>query len=95
MSMSDCPKCWDTPCSCGHQNPWVPKVERLGSALCDMVGQYCSEGEAEDGATIIGEPMDQASAADIEALVGLGYLTPREVVGFQFTSKAGVWGPKA
>lgn len=18
MSMSDCPKCWDTPCTCGH-----------------------------------------------------------------------------
>ena len=21
--MSDCPKCWDTPCSCGHEGYWV------------------------------------------------------------------------
>jgi hypothetical protein len=20
MSFSDCPKCWDTPCTCGHMN---------------------------------------------------------------------------
>ena len=19
MSLSDCPKCWDTPCTCGHE----------------------------------------------------------------------------
>jgi len=28
MSLSDCPKCWDTPCTCGHQYKFM-QVERV------------------------------------------------------------------
>jgi len=28
MSLSDCPKCWDTPCTCGYQY-WFMTLDRL------------------------------------------------------------------
>lgn len=32
MSLSDCPKCWDTPCTCGHEyQDWT--VERLEAQI--------------------------------------------------------------
>lgn len=32
MSMSDCPKCWDTPCSCGYAWRSATKSSRLKQA---------------------------------------------------------------
>lgn len=29
MALSDCPKCWETPCSCGYENPAVLRVQEL------------------------------------------------------------------
>lgn len=40
MALSDCPKCWETPCSCGHENPAVRRVEeleRLNAELCEKL----------------------------------------------------------
>jgi hypothetical protein len=37
MSLSDCPKCWDTPCSCGHEyKNW--SVERKVKIISAIIG---------------------------------------------------------
>ena len=43
MAMSDCEKCWETPCSCGHgYRDW--SAERLQSQI-DMLNQVKAERE--------------------------------------------------
>lgn len=39
MALSDCPKCWDTPCECGHEyRSWsVKRLERLIQTLQDVL----------------------------------------------------------
>ncbi|OPZ65993.1 MAG: hypothetical protein BWY85_00160 [Firmicutes bacterium ADurb.Bin506] len=32
MSLSDCPKCWDTPCSCGYEYRKSPRLARAKHA---------------------------------------------------------------
>jgi len=32
MSMSDCIKCWDTPCTCGYDYRNMPKSQRIALA---------------------------------------------------------------
>lgn len=36
MALSDCPKCWDTPCTCGHENPAVLRVQELEQQLKNL-----------------------------------------------------------
>lgn len=37
MSLSDCPKCWDTPCICGHEyTGWT--IERLKKLIAVLQG---------------------------------------------------------
>lgn len=53
MSMSDCIKCWDSPCSCGHDYSTWPKLLRIKLAsvvigcskeiLVDRMGDVISE----------------------------------------------------
>lgn len=36
MSLSDCPKCWDTPCTCGHEYrdwDWDKKIELIRAII--------------------------------------------------------------
>ena len=38
MSLSDCPKCWDTPCTCGHEYrdwDWGKKIELIRAVIGD------------------------------------------------------------
>ena len=38
MSLSDCPKCWNTPCRCGHEyEGWTPKELREQIAMLQRV----------------------------------------------------------
>ncbi len=47
MSMSDCIKCWDTPCTCGYgYRDW--SVERLRQQIA-MLQQVLAEKEKENG----------------------------------------------
>ena len=29
MALSDCPECWNTPCTCGHGYGWMSKEQRI------------------------------------------------------------------
>jgi len=41
MSLSDCPKCWNTPCTCGYEyEDW--SIERL-QELIDILQQVIKE----------------------------------------------------
>lgn len=43
MSFSDCEKCWDTPCRCGHgYRDWTPEALREHIAMLETVlrGKY-------------------------------------------------------
>ncbi len=38
MGLSDCPKCWDTPCGCGHQyEQWTEERLRDHIKMLEMV----------------------------------------------------------
>jgi hypothetical protein len=45
MAFSDCPKCWDTPCTCG--NEWrsmrIDKVIRIRNLLNQIIGERSNE----------------------------------------------------
>lgn len=32
MALSDCPKCWETPCACGHEYRNWPRARRIAHA---------------------------------------------------------------
>jgi hypothetical protein len=50
MSMSDCPKCWDTPCTCGHDyESWseeriLEQIEMLKRVLKEIRKNKKKEG---------------------------------------------------
>ena len=39
MSMSDCPRCWDTPCTCGYDYKDYG-VEKMARFMNDIIGYY-------------------------------------------------------
>jgi len=41
MSMSDCPKCWNTPCDCGHDyKDWpVARLEEMVSMFQGLIAE--------------------------------------------------------
>ena len=41
MAMSDCPKCWETPCACGHEyESWtVTRIEALIAVLQSVLAR--------------------------------------------------------
>lgn len=45
MALSDCPKCWDTPCSCGHEyrNMPIEKVVKLRDTLNKVIADRAQE----------------------------------------------------
>lgn len=47
MSLSDCPKCWDTPCTCGHE--WKQKSTKRLIETRDMLNRIIDEREIRDG----------------------------------------------
>lgn len=40
MSMSDCEKCWDTPCTCGHEYRGMRSEDRLRIAQAALPEGY-------------------------------------------------------
>ncbi len=54
MSLSDCPKCWDTPCVCGHEyKHWSveglrKQIEMLTKVLNEKIDKQDEEKEIEE-----------------------------------------------
>ena len=51
MSMSDCPKCWDTPCECGFMGYYITR------GTCKECAKYnksnCEAYDYEEGTTLL------------------------------------------
>jgi hypothetical protein len=62
MSLSDCEKCWDTPCTCGHEyRKWTVAALRMQIAMLQTVLKKKEEEE-------------EASHAECSKCEGLGKL---------------------
>jgi hypothetical protein len=70
MSLSDCPKCWSTPCECGHEyRDW--KIDRLEEHI-EMLSRVLAEkkkGMDEEGRHNQDTRADQVVYKDMEETV--------------------------